>query len=144
MRDSHFKGKQLFGKKLWVIGYLILSGRPKIIDAKGKSHYVDKNTISEFTGCIDKDNTNIYEQDILFVAGDKIVEDAFYYVIFEDGMFCKTNGNHSIPLGQWTLLKESIVIGNTIDMNYNELISKTVNEAQGLTNRVSEDGNKNV
>lgn len=128
MRDSHFKGKQIFGDKLWIVGFLVLTGNPTIIDFNGDPHTVHINTVSEFTGCKDKDGINIYEHDILFVAGDKIVEDAFYYVIFEDGMFCKTNGNHSIPLGQWTILKESIVIGNTIDMNYIKLIAKTVGQ----------------
>jgi uncharacterized phage protein (TIGR01671 family) len=107
MRETKFRGKTIQSKK-WVYGYYFqtpltdeetnskpedgwsfLSGRPRHCISKDNCVYeVNPETLGEYSGLKDKNDTEIYEYDLVKVDGFKL---QYYKVEFIEGAFCLTN-----------------------------------------------------
>ena len=80
---------------------------------------INIDTLGQFTGLYDKNNTPIYEGDI--INNKDILEDANYEVIFDNGAFYGKRKNYYFPekdvfLKLYRVNKEDIeVIGNIFD-----------------------------
>ncbi len=96
MRDIEFKAKETF-KNIWVYGYLcknLLVG-DYMISKTFEPWFIQRNTVCQYTGLIDKNGNKIYENDIVQYNGIKkgyIYFDkyraAFMITDFESEYFC--------------------------------------------------------
>jgi len=84
MREILFRGKDLQTGE-WRYGSLVSSeGRTPVIHEPVKYghnlHYVDKNTVGQFTGVFDKTKKRIFEGDIIFYEyqGDELKAEVIY------------------------------------------------------------------
>jgi uncharacterized phage protein (TIGR01671 family) len=64
MRQIKFRGKTVDGRK-WVHGYYYYNGSHVIIDSDYIQCVIDPETLGQFVGICDVNNTEIYEGDIL-------------------------------------------------------------------------------
>lgn len=125
MREIKFRGKQGFEDK-WLYGYLIKDKKKYYItNDYGDTFYeVITGTLGQFTGLYDKNNTPIYEGDI--INNKNILEDTNYEVIFDNGAFYGKRKNYYNPetimyLKLYRVDKEDIeVIGNIYDNEVEE------------------------
>lgn len=114
MRTIKFRAKRLMDGS-WVYGDLhLLASHPHIHPAKGISYLIKEDTIGQFTSLFDNNGKEIYEGDILALAG---VETERLEVRFVRGVFAFLwNGNldDECPLNEPTHCCVE-VIGNIHD-----------------------------
>lgn len=93
-----FKGQKT-SEDLYVYGSLIEEGEKSYIQpaySKDK-HQVHKNTIGQFTGFLDVNETEIYTKDIIFDGED------YGKITFENGMYLVYyHSNYKVPLTRRT------------------------------------------
>lgn len=86
IRVIRFRGKDLIHGK-WIYGGIAFDRKDNAVilpdNDWSKGGVVDKNTISQFSGAKDKDQTDIYERDIVRSERDG----ELYLIEFRSGMF---------------------------------------------------------
>ncbi len=110
MREIKFKAK-LSHSKQWVIGNLVIAqnGQPYIIPSEvfepdghhlkidsDEPYWVDKKTISQFTGLTDKNGVEIYEGDIIRIHWRLIDDYTEEIVSFSETEYGFNYGNNSL------------------------------------------------
>lgn len=111
-REIRFRGKRVDNGK-WVYGGISINGNIVYIIEKIFIHdvitaEVIPETVGQFTGLKDADDTEIYENDILF---DEHCEE-MYVVGFDEGKFIGSDNTIQFDLCD---LYESVLIGNIHD-----------------------------
>lgn len=101
VREIKFRGKR-FDNGQWAYGNLIIddSGNSEIIDYENNREIrydVRGETISQFTGLLDKDGNEIYEGDILMCIGQREDNKGRKYI--RNVLF--TNGAFGMKLPEW-------------------------------------------
>lgn len=80
---------------------------------KDKPFYMEKSfdeiELMQFTGLTDKNGGEVYEGDILA----PVSKEFFYYVGFENGMFCIYNN-----LGRWATMERGIEIYKELNVDF--------------------------
>ena len=126
MRKIKFRGKRIDNGE-WVYGYYIAVFSHSIVDNIGVAFEVESKTIGQFTGLYDKNNTPIYEGDLIkYACGGtedyviQEIDEVFFnneYGTFEIAI--NKNKENSEVLGFWLadLYEDSFyqVIGNIYD-----------------------------
>ena len=105
MREILFRGCVIDEPNKWVYGFL--APENTIIQC-GNGHFkVVKDSVGEYTGCRDKDNIRIFENDIVY----DIDEDEYYIVRYIDCAFVLMgiDGTYWKPIDTYGL----VVIGNS-------------------------------
>lgn len=136
MKEIKFRGKTPDGK--WVYGYYvhlhdcrkkrdsyrIYTGfaETDVDDFFGDWHDVDPNSVSQFTGCLDKHGHEVYEGDIVdaWSAGSHCTNGLIHFA--GSRFFILLNGDNG-PLGPWNLAPSQYddkdehlkIVGNVID-----------------------------
>lgn len=114
-----FRAKTTDGSWLYGIPHKTPLGNWMMRDEQGSGHYIDSDTICQFTGLKDKDGIEIYEGDLLSTDLSK----PFCEVVFRNGCFalCLNDGGNDFydifsPLeDNVTQTKYHEVIGNKFD-----------------------------
>ena len=114
-----FRAKTTDGSWLYGIPHKTPLGNWMMRDEQGSGHYIDSDTICQYTGLKDKDGREIYEGDLLSTDLSK----PFCEVVFRNGCFalCLNDGGNDFydifsPLeDNVTQTKYHEVIGNKFD-----------------------------
>lgn len=112
MIQAKFRGKRIDNGQ-WVHGYLLVGAlwgfdESHWIFCDGQFARVIPETVGQFTGAIDQNFNNIYEGDVLLIAGRKLK------VIFDNSTFLTVAGSDRYSLGCWG--SEGVkIIGNIHD-----------------------------
>lgn len=120
MRESLFRGKSEFTEQMvygdlvrWPDGTcLILEEDPDNKNVKNK-HYVDPETVGEFTGMPDKKGKKIFEDDILCFRDDPISD--YGVVIFKDGKWGLQYLSGAVEWLDAGVTKDFEIVGNIHD-----------------------------
>lgn len=90
MREILFRGKRIDNGE-WVYGcYVNQLNKPIIFEKETEwHHYVDENTLGQFTGLKDKNGTNIFEGDIVEFESHGYIPSTYKgVVVFHEGSYC--------------------------------------------------------
>lgn len=114
-REIRFRGKDVFSGK-WVYGDLAHNQKitreglePRVMVA---GYEVDPNTVGQFTGLHDKNETEIYEDDVLMSCYGFPGLETVGFVRYKDGAFILTDGERNFDYLSHLLDSEMTVIGN--------------------------------
>ena len=132
MREIKFRGKRIDTGD-WVFGTLtyvddkpaIIRGSIEFIDGfelRGSNwDWVDPDTIGQYTGVKDRDETEIYEGDLLLSAG--MVWEVVYNENLASFVLCTEYCIGSTPLGEMIRSFDFKISGNIVDNK--DLLEKT-------------------
>ena len=76
---------------------------------------VDENTICEFTGSTDKNDTEIFEDDLCYFFDSNCGEDEVLKVVYEDGGYWLRGDGWAVSFSQINTSTDVEVIGNIYD-----------------------------